>query len=92
MGCWPSSLHLSENRVKPGDVVTAGQVIALSGNTGNSSGPHLHYQLNQGAKVLDPRDYHGLATKRQLSGEALAKFEAQRKTLEAAMAPRTAEK
>jgi murein DD-endopeptidase MepM/ murein hydrolase activator NlpD len=85
-------LHLSENRVKPGDVVTAGQVIALSGNTGHSSGPHLHYQLNQGAKVLDPREYHGLAAKRQLSGEALAKFEAQRKTLEAAMAPRTAEK
>lgn len=85
-------LHLSENKVQPGDAVEAGQVIALSGNTGRSFGPHLHYQLNQGSKVLDPREYHGLAPARQLTGDALAKFQAQKKTLEAAMAPRTAAK
>lgn len=36
--------HLSDFNVKRGQKVTAGQVIAFSGNTGNSSGPHLHYE------------------------------------------------
>lgn len=61
-------LHLSKNEVKPGDRVKAGQTIALSGNTGRSTGPHLHYQLNKGSKVLDPIDYHG--TKRRTLPEA----------------------
>ena len=52
-------LHLSENRVKEGDSVKAGQVIALSGNTGRSTAPHLHYQLDRGTTTLDPLDYHG---------------------------------
>ena len=52
-------LHLSENKVEPGDRVSAGDVLALSGNTGHSTGPHLHYQLNDGKKVVDPIDYHG---------------------------------
>ena len=52
-------LHLSENKVKAGDRVKAGDVVALTGNTGHSTGPHLHYQLNRGDKVLDPIDYHG---------------------------------
>ena len=37
--------HLSKTLVKPGDQVKAGQVIAKSGNTGNSTGPHLHVEL-----------------------------------------------
>lgn len=37
--------HLSEFKVSKGDKVRAGQVIALSGNTGGSTGPHLHYQI-----------------------------------------------
>lgn len=35
--------HTSELRVCQGDVVKRGAVVALSGNTGNSSGPHLHF-------------------------------------------------
>jgi murein DD-endopeptidase MepM/ murein hydrolase activator NlpD len=44
-GGWFIYAHLSSALVKPGDKVTAGQVIAKSGNTGNSTGPHLHVEL-----------------------------------------------
>ncbi len=74
-GVYAKYLHLSENKVKAGDRVNAGEVIALSGNTGRSTGPHLHYQLNRGArgKVIDPIDYHG-ATRRKLPEADKAKF------------------
>ncbi|WP_079420010.1 M23 family metallopeptidase [Thiomonas intermedia] len=49
--------HLSKILVKPGDAVTRGQIIALSGNTGRSTGPHLHYTLFYGTKTLDPATY-----------------------------------
>ena len=37
--------HLSQRNVSNGDEVSQGQLIGLSGNTGNSSGPHLHAEL-----------------------------------------------
>lgn len=42
---WVIYAHLSKSLVKPGDKVKVGQVIGKSGNTGNSSGPHLHFEL-----------------------------------------------
>lgn len=68
-------LHLSESKVKPGTRVKAGDLIALSGNTGRSTGPHLHYQLNKGSKVIDPIDYHG-TTRRTLPESDRAAFAA----------------
>lgn len=44
-GGWFIYAHLSKALVKPGDKVVEGQVIAKSGNTGNSTGPHLHAEL-----------------------------------------------
>ncbi len=49
--------HLSQTLVKPGEVVQRGQRIALSGNSGRSTGPHLHYTLFYGDKTLDPATY-----------------------------------
>ena len=53
-------LHLSEVNVEAGQKVTVGQQIAASGNTGKSTAPHLHYQINVGnkGKVVDPMKYH----------------------------------
>lgn len=46
--------HLSRVDVKPGDIVQPGQQVGLSGNTGNSSGPHVHYQVNKDGKAIPP--------------------------------------
>lgn len=64
-------LHLSENRAEAGSTVKAGDVIALSGNTGRSTAPHLHYQIEKGSKVVDPLTYHG-AIRRRVDGQALS--------------------
>ena len=47
--------HLSRSDVKPGDIVRAGQVIGLSGNTGRSTGPHLHFETRYRGLAFDPQ-------------------------------------
>lgn len=46
--------HLSEFRVAKGDMVRKGQVVARSGNTGRTTGPHLHFEIRRDNKPLDP--------------------------------------
>lgn len=47
-------LHLSEFKVKEGDVVKRGDVIGLSGGTGRATGPHLHVAVRWQGTYLDP--------------------------------------
>lgn len=49
--------HLSSRSVKEGDTVTQGQVIGITGSTGISSGPHLHYEIVENGKRVDPKIY-----------------------------------
>lgn len=49
--------HASKLLVKKGDLVNKDQVIALVGNTGRSTGPHLHYEIRLNGRSLDPRKY-----------------------------------
>ena len=46
--------HLSKIKVKPGQVVLAGQLIGLGGSTGRSSGPHLHFEVRFKGQALNP--------------------------------------
>lgn len=46
--------HLSQMVVGVGDVVRQGQVVAYSGNTGNSDGPHLHVEVSVNDVLKDP--------------------------------------
>lgn len=49
--------HLSSVNVKADQYVTQGQLIGLSGNTGFSSGPHLHFEVRSNGVPVDPFNY-----------------------------------
>lgn len=49
--------HLSAALVKAGQTVSQGQTIGLEGSTGNSTGPHLHFELRINQKPIDPALY-----------------------------------
>jgi murein DD-endopeptidase MepM/ murein hydrolase activator NlpD len=54
MGFMTMYMHLSEFKVKEGDKVGKDQVLALSGDTGRATGPHLHMSVRWNGEYLDP--------------------------------------
>jgi peptidase M23-like protein len=54
LGLMSISMHLSRIDVKPGQQVTRGQQIGLSGATGRVTGPHLHWAIRWQGAMLDP--------------------------------------
>lgn len=66
-------LHMDEIFVSPGQKISAGTLVGKTGNTGRSTAPHLHYQLNKGKRVLDPVKYHD-TTRRSLDSEHMPSF------------------
>jgi hypothetical protein len=49
--------HMSRVDVKPGQKVKKGQQIGLVGSTGNSTGPHCHYEVHLNGKIVNPIDF-----------------------------------
>lgn len=58
-GMWTLYGHIREGglKVKAGDSVARGEVIAESGNTGRSTGPHLHFEVRIDGRTVDPMPY-----------------------------------
>ncbi|AZK46380.1 M23 family metallopeptidase [Paenibacillus lentus] len=50
-------MHLNEIQVSEGETVKKGQTIAKLGNTGRSTGPHLHFEIVKGDKKVNPLSY-----------------------------------
>ena len=49
--------HAKENLVKVGDVVKKGQIVALMGSSGRSTGPHVHFEVYKNGRAVDPARY-----------------------------------
>lgn len=62
-------------RVHPGDDVSAGDVIGLCGNSGNTSEPHLHFQLQNGPDLRDAEGLPARFSNLLVGGEAQTTFE-----------------
>jgi murein DD-endopeptidase MepM/ murein hydrolase activator NlpD len=53
--------HLKKSLVQKGDIVQRGQVIGLVGNSGRSTGPHVHYEISYDDKIVNPTKFVRIA-------------------------------
>ena len=53
--------HLKKSLVQEGDIVKRGQVIGLVGNSGRSTGPHVHYEIHYDDKIVNPTRFVRIA-------------------------------
>jgi len=49
--------HLSKSLVRQGQKINRGEIIALSGNSGVSTGPHMHYEVHKNNSIVNPTAY-----------------------------------
>ena len=49
--------HLNKTNVKVGDIIRKNEQIGLSGSSGRSTAPHLHYELRYASKILNPKEF-----------------------------------
>lgn len=65
--------HLSRIKVKPGQVVVAGQVVGLGGSTGHSTGSHLHFEVRFKGVPVNPKYLISFAEQNLLCNELIIK-------------------
>jgi murein DD-endopeptidase MepM/ murein hydrolase activator NlpD len=65
--------HLSRVLVRSGQHVQRGQIVAYSGNSGLSTGPHLHFEVYRSGQVVNPRGF-SFSSVAALTGAALRAF------------------
>ena len=64
--------HMSSRKVAVGQVVKQGDVIGITGSTGNSTGPHLHFEITENGVRINPLSHGATPQKGYLSGYTLS--------------------
>ena len=64
--------HMSSRKVSVGDYVNQGDVIGITGSTGNSTGPHLHFEVTENGVIINPLNDGAEPKKGYLTGYTLS--------------------